>query len=1152
MKKLLFIALIVALPYFLFPQIFQGTDARNYIKFDKSQNVSVEEALQFVQKDIKTKGTTFDLKSIQKTGEETQVYRYVQTVGSYPVEFSAWNVHVNNGSVTAMNGEIFDNPAAVHSFVISEEAALVAALAYINAEIYMWQSESEENLLKFLKKDSSATFYPTAERVIVPDQLHVKKPTLKSAYKFDIFSLKPYNRKAVYVDAESGNILFSLPLIHFASDTGIAHTMYSGIQPIITEFEYDQYVLRDYTRGLGIVTYNANNAGDYSNLTEFTDDDNVWNNVNASLDQYAVDAHFAASKTYDYFYHVHNRNSINDDGHTLISVVHFNLVASGRPSNVNAFWNGYCMTYGDGDTASGITPLTTVDICGHEITHGLTSYTANLVYANESGALNESFSDIFGKAIEFYAVPSLATWTVGEKIGTVMRSMQDPKKYGKPNTYRGTYWYFGTDDNGGVHNNSSPLNYWFYLLVNGGSGTNDIGNSYSVDSIGWAKAEKLAFKLLTEYLYPTAGYADACFYGLLAAADLFGECSDEVKAVGDAFYAIGVLEEPHVNSAFADFSTALNSSCSAPFTVQFINSSYNCDSFFWEFGDGSTSTEKAPVHTYTQSGFYDVKLTINSAECGSSFILKENYIMIDENVVCETVMKKDQHVTVEGCHGIIYDTGGPHGNYFDDCTSILTIHSPGASGIVLNILEFDIEPGSSYAYCDYDHVAFYNGTSTSSLPINNEYYCNTTGCPETITSSGEYITIKLYADPAANYAGFKIEYFCLGDEMPPSPSFHSDKTISCDGLIRFTDASYNNPTSWLWDFGDGNTSNEQNPVHQYARNGSYHVKLTTTNSHGSNSVIKTNYITLEMPEAPEIGDFISSSDADFDIHLDFFGTVHWYLNIGDETPVHVGNDWTHAPISQERTYYVREIFEEETLHVGPVNNTSAGNFFTSPDANHHLIFDAYQKFVLKSVSVNATGAGNRTIGIRHKGNIIAQKTVSVPHGVSRVELNFEIPEGNNLQIVGLGTPNLFRSDNSAELAYPYVIDDIVSIKSSSASGEALNYYYFFYDWEVSTIPCKSEFTTINLLINSISENDALNQVYIAPNPNTGNFKIIGLENIHQYNIEITNLLGETIYAAKRPVSNEINITNCADGFYFLKVSNSTGQKVIKFVIQKTM
>ena len=1164
MKKFVLLVSITILSQVLFSQVYISGEAENYavgadvvrfkehskvpvyIKFKNDYTIRVGNALQYTKSFIQADNSDFVLKNIQENGNNSQTYRYTQTLDGYPVEFSTWNIHVKDGKVTAMNGDIFNNPIASTEFTISEKVALEAALNYFGAEKYMWEDEKNEQMIKEMEEDENATYFPKGEKVIAPNSIQFSKSKFRPAYKFEIYASLPHDKKAIYVDAQTGEILFDLPLIHFTTVPATAHTNYSGIQRINTEYNGSNYTLRDSTRGRGIFTLNANNGYNYSSATDYTDNDTLWNTPSNS---YGTDAHFATIKTYDYFMNIHGRNSIDGNGHRLLSYVNFDLIGYGYSSAVNAFWNGSAMTYGNG--SSYITPLTTVDICGHEITHGLTQHTANLIYQNESGALNEAFSDIFGAAIEFYAVPSLADWTIGEDIGYIMRSMENPKAYGNPNTYKGTYWEFSSADNGGVHTNSGPMYYWFYLLSEGGSGTNDLGNSYTVPAIGINKAEKIAFLLLTQYLTYTSDYADACFYGLQAAEDLYGACSPEVQAVGNAFYAIGLIAKPYSSGAFADFTTAANQSCAAPFTINFTNTSYNCNSYLWDFGDGNTSTNRTPSHTYTDYGTYTVTLTVNSNNlvCGSDTTIRIDYIVIDEDLQCVEIMRVGATKTIQGCSGLIYDTGGPDDIYFNANTSILRIHSPGASSIVLNILEFDIEEGDE-GYCNYDHVAFFDGSSISSPLINNTLYCNTTGNPQTIASTGEYITIRLYADPMLTLDGFKIEYYCINNSLEPTPLFTADKTLSCDGRINFTDNSVNNPTSWLWDFGDGTTSSLQNPTHTYTSNGIYSIKLTTTNSFGEKSLLKLNHITVEMPHALYADTIINvCRDEPFEINLNVDNASLWYSNVNDSLPVFTGNTWTHAPITENTNYYIRNFHEGNEYNVGLTNNISGGGTFGNVSYIHYLVFDAYERFTLKSVSVNASGAGNRTIALRDKaGKIISQKTVYIPNGISRVELNMDIPTGTDLQLVGMGAPNLFRTNDANYIDYPYEIEDVVSIKNSSASNSV---YYYFYDWKIETMSCESKPTTLSIIANacnSIASQKLFNNVFIAPNPNNGTFEIISSDDIFPCDVEITDVAGKIIYRSENNNDKTISLTNCADGLYFLKLSIDNEKKVIKFVI----
>ena len=167
-----------------------------------------------------------------------------------------------------------------------------------------------------------------------------------------------------------------------------------------------------------------------------------------------------------YYKATFNRNSINDAGAPLKSTVHY-----GSRYN-NAFWNGSQMVYGDGDGVTFTSLSGGIDVIGHELTHAVTEYSSDLIYQNESGALNEAISDVFGTLVEFYDNRN-PDWEIGEdiytpgKAGDALRSMSDPTKYGDPDHY--SKRYTGTSDNGGVHTNSGIINKQAYLLANGGT-----------------------------------------------------------------------------------------------------------------------------------------------------------------------------------------------------------------------------------------------------------------------------------------------------------------------------------------------------------------------------------------------------------------------------------------------------------------------------------------------------------------------------------------------------------------------------------------------------------------------------------------------------------------------------------------------------------
>lgn len=505
--------------------------------------------------DAKGKMTTSNdalLKSAEQDNLGFEHVRYQQTYAGIPIEHATYVLHVVNGLVRSQNGKwIKDFPAGLKTAAsLNVTAALKKATDAVGAKVYKWELPAEEAFIKREQSNPRATFYPQGELVYFSGEEDVDPSQLRLAYKFDIYANLPLSRQYVFVDAISGKILGKRELIHTTNATGTATTAYSGTQTITTDFTGTTYRLRETGRGNGINTYDMRLAGtNYAAAVDFTDADNNWNNVNANKDQYATDGHWGTEKTYDYYFTKFNRNSVDNAGFALNSYVHTNLVAFGYGNNINAFWDGSRMTYGDGGTsgATTYTPLTALDVCGHEITHGVTERTSNLVYSKESGAMNEGFSDIFGTAIEFYAKGASGNWLIGENIGAAFRNMSNPNQFSQPDTYGGTFWVNTTsctptnnNDQCGVHTNSGVLNFWFYLLSQGGSGTNDISNAYTVTGIGIDKAAAIAYRTNTFYLISTSNYANARTAAIQSATDLYGAGSAEVIATTNAWYAVGI------------------------------------------------------------------------------------------------------------------------------------------------------------------------------------------------------------------------------------------------------------------------------------------------------------------------------------------------------------------------------------------------------------------------------------------------------------------------------------------------------------------------------------------------------------------------------------------------------------------------------------
>ena len=296
-----------------------------------------------------------------------------------------------------------------------------------------------------------------------------------------------------------------------------------------------------------------------------------------------------------YFWEMHGRRGYDNTGILAEANVHYSA------NYANAFWSGGAFYFGDGN---GITAgsMAVLDIAAHEFTHAVTDHTAKLLYTDEPGALNESFSDIFGVCVEFYSqsdnrslypakTPGTADWLVGEDCwlsAPALRDLRNPHNSAtvgnqrQPSRYRGPFWYAGTGDNGGVHRNSGVQNFFFYLLCEGGTGTND-GIAYNLAGIGITNAAQVALRALTVYCTPSIDYEAVRGAWISAAQDLN---TNWVASVADAWSAVGI-GSLRLNPSSLVFRGALG----GPFSSLTPEISlYNWGTTALEWGVGSTQS----------------------------------------------------------------------------------------------------------------------------------------------------------------------------------------------------------------------------------------------------------------------------------------------------------------------------------------------------------------------------------------------------------------------------------------------------------------------------------------------------------------------------------------------------------------------------------
>jgi Zn-dependent metalloprotease len=256
-----------------------------------------------------------------------------------------------------------------------------------------------------------------------------------------------------------------------------------------------------------------------------------------------TEAYDYSGSTYNFFKEIFDRNSIDTRGMKLDSTVHY-----GEDYN-NAFWNGTQMVYGDGDGDIFQRFTKSIDVIGHELTHGVTQYEAGLEYQDQAGALNESFSDVFGSLVKQYALKQKADradWLIGDGLftskvkGVALRSMKEPGtayndpiigKDPQPNHMKA--YVNTTSDNGGVHINSGIPNKAFYQTA------------IELGGYAWEKAGKIWYVTLTERLRERSNFQKAATIACEVAGQIFGKNSKEQKAVLNGWRSVGLNPLSH-------------------------------------------------------------------------------------------------------------------------------------------------------------------------------------------------------------------------------------------------------------------------------------------------------------------------------------------------------------------------------------------------------------------------------------------------------------------------------------------------------------------------------------------------------------------------------------------------------------------------------
>lgn len=758
------------------------------------ENLNIDKSFQFIE--------------VSKETDELGIthLKIQQYLNGYPVENAFYVVHARKGKIVSANGEVFkesplQNKGLLKRANISEEQAFLRAKQLLKGNVKKWQDESkrslgtEQNLVYICEKNN----------------LDIKN--LKLSYKFDLYSEEPLDRKKVYIDVSNGEFVFSEDLKHSAflnEDTcslkhkagnseeeifvaGSTQTGFYGSKNITVSESSGKYLATQTgNRNITITNLNGRSIG-FSNtppsggsIISSSTPDGFGRSGNEG---YYMAAYWGAEKTWDMLKEHFGRASYNGSSGKINIFVN----GSGQGADNNAFWIGSWTYFGNASSGAPFTPL---DVVGHEIAHGVTQTSAGLVYQNESGAMNEGFSDIFGCYAEYYTFNRIDNnvWTLGEHI-SFQRSLSNPKQHRQPDTYKGTNWYSGTGDNGGVHTNSGVLNHWFYILTQGKTGTNDKGSSYDVKGIGIEKAGQIAYRALTRYLTSSSNYASARNAVINAATDLYGANSCEVVATTDAMYAVGI------GSKYSGNGCSTNE-CSSIQNLAASNISESSAQISWAAKTGVSSYQleykKSSSSSYSQVSVNGSTKELSGLSTNTSYDVRVTYSCDGKLAPYSSVVKFATKSEPAKCDAVT-DVKA-----LDIKESSALISWAAKNNVQSYTLEYKVASNSSYVSLNANSntYALSNLKPNTTYNVRIKYACGTTdtGC-DGIDAYQPYPKIY-YAGDKATYNGRKYECTANGIyNITPTGSVYSylwKDLGACSSSLNevMTDAPYSTVISF--------------------------------------------------------------------------------------------------------------------------------------------------------------------------------------------------------------------------------------------------------------------------------------------------------------------------------------------------------------------
>lgn len=707
--------------------------------------------------------TDFQLVKTKTKRNNQKSELYQQLYKDVPVYDAYYYLHYTNNAFTHANGEYAEIERPANSPVINEAAAIDAAVK--SASIIEGLNPVSTHVRLTLWRQNTQKSY-------------------RYVYEVKVLFADATKSKICMVDAGTGEVLMKVDDVCYVNIPSMGATVYSGNRNFTGDTFAGGVRLREVRNGVDIATLNNQNNVNI-NAVDFANATTTW--TSAGANEGALDVHFGVEMFLDYFNTVPNptRNSIDDNGHSITSLMNrWTVDNNNNPIPMdNAFFdpNDTRFSFGNGNVF--FNSLTSLDVVAHELAHGFAFFEVGFNNTGEARSLNEGFSDIWGATIENWSgLPNKQTWLMGEEIMangfSSLRSLRNPSNEGwlfpnftegnYPDTRLGNFW---DANNADPHINATVLGHWYFLLSQGGIGTNDLANNFNVSGLGIQRAAQIAYN--TELaLTPSADFISVRTASIAYATQEWGANSCELKTVTDAWFAVGVG---------AGYSGTLGITVASPSTVCATGAQFTLNNL----PAGATATWTAtPANLFATSSGSGTSITLSAANGAQG----SGTIIFTVTANCGNPVQLSRTFWVGNPSAsnstLIYPSGYRGVNPVTLC-----------AGCSYNFLVDFVAGATSYTWVLPSGFSFINGRNSSTPGIktassNGTYvmYCSANGCGSSWTHSltinisgggGQQQRIAIYPNPAST--DLTIE------------STQSDLTIS-DNSANETSLSTSNET----------------------------------------------------------------------------------------------------------------------------------------------------------------------------------------------------------------------------------------------------------------------------------------------------------------------------------------------------------------------